>query len=212
MNTRLQVEHAITEMITGVDLVRAQLRIAAGEPLWFAQEDLRVHGHAVECRVYAEDPYAGFRPSPGRLVGYREPQGPFVRVDSGVAEGGEVPIHYDPMVAKLVVWGADRAEALTRCRRALRDYRVVGIPTSIPFFLALFDDEDFQAGRYHTGFLTPAWLAANLDAAHPDELAFVAAAIARLEADSTRRPTEVGDDGSAWKRAFRWRQHHRRPA
>jgi acetyl-CoA carboxylase biotin carboxylase subunit len=216
MNTRLQVEHPITEMITGVDLVRAQLRVAAGEPLWFEQDDLRVNGHAVECRVYAEDPYAGFRPSPGRLVGYREPQGPFVRVDSGVDEGGEVPIHYDPMIAKLVVWGRDREEALTRCRRALHDYRIVGIPTSIPFFLALFDDPDFRAGRYHTGFLTLPWLTEHLvepfEASAPDDLAFAAAAVARLEADAGRRVDGPGEDTSAWKRAFRWRQHHRRPA
>ncbi|MCB9680889.1 MAG: acetyl-CoA carboxylase biotin carboxylase subunit [Alphaproteobacteria bacterium] len=214
MNTRLQVEHPITEMVTGIDLVRAQLRVAAGEPLWFAQGDLTQTGHAVECRVYAEDPYAGFRPSPGPLDGYREPQGPFVRVDGGVYEGGEVPIHYDPMVAKLVVWGTDREEALSRAARALRDYKVVGIPTSIPFFLALFDDPDFRAGRYHTGFLTPAWLAAHLATPEPgDDLPLIAAAIARFERDrALAGAAPATTDASAWKRAFRWAQHHRRPA
>ena len=214
MNTRLQVEHAITEMITGIDLVRAQLRIAAGEPLWFTQDDLAIHGHAVECRVYAEDPYANFRPSPGHLYGYREPQGPFVRVDSGVEQGGDVPVHYDPMVAKLVVWGKDRAEALSRARRALEDYAIVGIPTSVPFFLALFADQDFQEGHYDTGFLTPERLVAIMDAPEAsDTLPFVAAAIARFEADAARQPTATGtSDASAWKRAFRWGSHHRRPA
>ncbi|MCB9665563.1 MAG: acetyl-CoA carboxylase biotin carboxylase subunit [Alphaproteobacteria bacterium] len=213
MNTRLQVEHPITELLTGVDLVRAQLRVAAGEPLWFTQDELERHGHAVECRVYAEDPYAGFRPAPGHLAGYREPAGPFVRVDGGVREGGEVPVHYDPMVAKLVVWGRDRAEALSRCRRALQDYRVVGIPTSIPFFLALFDDPDFQAGRYDTGLLTPAWLDANLPAPEASDAAFVAAAVAAFEAQASLGAGEApaAEAGSAWVRAARWQHAHRRP-
>ncbi len=214
MNTRLQVEHPITEAITGIDLARAQLRIAAGERLWFAQSDLAIRGHAVECRVYAEDPYANFRPSPGPLHGYREPGGPWVRVDAGVAEGGEVPIHYDPMVAKLVVWGRDREEAITRCARALRDYAVVGIPTSIPFFLALFDDADFRAGRYHTGTLTPAWIEAHLPEPEVSDAAILAAAIARFEAEAALAggpSASAGSDTSAWKRSFRWANAHRRP-
>ena len=206
MNTRLQVEHAITEMITGVDLVRAQLRVAAGEPLWFRQEDLAIHGHAIECRIYAEDPYAGFRPSPGRLAGYREPGGPFVRVDSGVVEGADVPVHYDPMLAKLVVWGRDRADAISRTRRALHDYRVVGIPTSIPFFLALFEDEAFLAGEYDTGFITPEWLKANLQAPGADDpWPAIAAAIVKFEADrGTSSAAPTGDATSPWKRVHRW--------
>ncbi len=211
MNTRLQVEHPITEMVTGVDLVRAQLHVARGLPLPWKQEDLVQFGHAVECRVYAEDPYAGFRPSPGPLRGYREPQGPFVRVDAGVEEGGEVPIHYDPMVAKLIVWGRDREEALSRCSRALRDYRVVGIPTSIPFFLALFAADDFRAGHVHTGMLTPEWYEAHLPAPVPTELAFVAAAIARFEDE--RRGAESAPTTAAvspWKRAARWEEAGRR--
>jgi propionyl-CoA carboxylase alpha chain len=213
MNTRLQVEHPITEMITGVDLVRAQLRIAQGEPLWFEQSSLQIRGHAIECRIYAEDPYANFRPSPGPLRGYREPQGPFVRVDSGFAEGDEVPIHYDPMIAKLVVWGADRAEAISRTRRALQDYRVVGIPTSIPFFLRLLEDPEFLAGRYDTGFLGGDWLARHMvEPEPPSDAAFIAAAIARFEAD--RAPATAGTGAvateSAWKRAFRWHETHRR--
>jgi acetyl-CoA carboxylase biotin carboxylase subunit len=213
MNTRLQVEHPITEMITGVDLVRAQLRIAAGEPLWFDQADLKIDGHAIECRIYAEDPSAGFRPSPGPLHGYSEPGGPFVRVDSGVSEGDVVQVHYDPMLAKLVVWGKDRDEAISRTRRALREYRVVGIPTSIPFFLTLLDDPDFLAARYDTGFLSREWMEANVGAQPPaDDLAWALAAIAKFEQDSLKSPPVGAADDSAWKRAFRWRQHHRRPA
>ncbi len=212
MNTRLQVEHPITEMITGIDLVRAQLRVAAGEPLWFTQDEIQWRGHAVECRVYAEDPYANFRPSPGHLALYREPSGPFVRVDSGVYEGGEVPIHYDPMVSKLVVWGADREEALTRCRRALQDYKVVGIPTSIPFFLSLFEDEDFRAGRYHTGFLTKEWLEEHMGHAQEasEEALIAAAAVAYVEDERKAPAAAATEAGSGWKRAQRWRTSYRR--
>ena len=212
MNTRLQVEHPITEMVTGVDLVRAQLRVARGEPLWFKQEELAQRGHAIECRIYAEDPYAGFRPSPGPLHTYREPQGPFVRVDGGFGEGDEVPIHYDPMIAKLVVWGKDREEAISRTRRALQEYRVVGIPTSIPFFLRILEDEGFLSGRYDTGFLAGDWLARHMGAEEPrDDLPFVAAAIAQLQRDLQRQPeSAAGTDTSAWKRAFRWKETHRR--
>ena len=213
MNTRLQVEHPITELITGIDLVNAQLRVAAGEPLWFTQADLTISGHAIECRIYAEDPSANFRPSPGKLVGYREPSGPYVRVDSGVVEGMEVPIHYDPLVAKLVVWGADRDQAIARCRRALRHYHLVGIPTSIPFFLAILEDPDFLSGEYDTGFITPQWLEARLSHGGDPELAAIAAAIARFEAD-TSEPATSNDgaaDASAWRIPFRWRSMRRTP-
>jgi acetyl-CoA carboxylase biotin carboxylase subunit len=200
MNTRLQVEHPITEMVTGMDLVQAQLRVAAGEKLWFTQGDLRQRGHAIECRIYAEDARENFRPAPGPLRGYREPSGPFVRVDSGVVEGMEVPVHYDPMIAKLVVWGEDRAEAIARSRRALLDYRIVGTPTSIPFFLALFEDPQFLAGRYDTGFITSEWLGEKLTP--PPEAvddAALAAAIARFEADLAKKPPESAGSGSPWK-------------
>jgi acetyl-CoA carboxylase biotin carboxylase subunit len=211
MNTRLQVEHPITEAITGVDLVHAQLRVAAGEPLWFRQEDLQIRGHAVECRIYAEDARNNFRPSPGPLFGYREPSGPGVRVDSGVVEGMTIPVTYDPMIAKLVCWGETRDQALDRAKRALREYAVVGIPTSIPFFLAVLDDPGFRSGVYDTGFITPEWLAAHLAAAEGDvERAAVAAAIARFVADEARTPTTAGEGtGSRWRWADRsvgWRR------
>ncbi|MGC6494073.1 MAG: acetyl-CoA carboxylase biotin carboxylase subunit, partial [Myxococcota bacterium] len=209
MNTRLQVEHPITEMITGVDLARMQLRVARGETLPFAQTDLSIRGHAIECRIYAEDPYANFRPAPGPLFGYVEPVGPFVRVDSGAWEGGEVPIHYDPMIAKLIVWGSDRSEALSRLKRALDDYHIVGIDTSIPFFKALLEDEAFIAGQYTTGFLQGTWLESNMVKSEDDaEWAAIAAAIARAT-DDLELATKVDGGGhtvSPWKQTARW-QH-----
>jgi acetyl-CoA carboxylase biotin carboxylase subunit len=207
MNTRLQVEHPITEMVVGLDLVHAQLRVAAGEPLWFGQQDVKQTGHAIECRIYAEDMQANFRPSPGPLRGYREPGGPWVRVDSGVVEGMEVPIHYDPMVSKLIVWGADRTEAIGRTKRALKHYKVVGIPTSIPFFLAVLDDADFVAGKYSTAFIRPEWMADKVKPpAEAEEWAAVAAAIAKLEKDLAGQPAASGSAAptSSWKWGHRW--------
>ncbi len=204
MNTRLQVEHPIAEMVTGIDVVRAQLRIAAGERLWFSQDDLKQTGHAIECRVYAEDPANNFSPAPGKIEGLREPGGPWVRVDTGVYAGYEVPIHYDPMVAKLVVWGADRNEAISRTIRALREYRVRGIRTSVPFFNALLRDPDFAAGTYSTGFLSPARLEALSEASRNDTIATIAAAIAKYEADTKpARSNQSGKGASAWKLAGR---------
>jgi acetyl-CoA carboxylase biotin carboxylase subunit len=204
MNTRLQVEHPITELVTGVDLVHAQLRVAAGEPLWFQQSDLSQRGHAIELRVYAEDPAATWAPSPGTVTGYREPAGPWVRVDGCVVQGGEVPIYYDPMVAKLAVWGSTREEAIIRASRALREYRVRGIRTSIPFFRALMADEDFRAGRTHTGFLSPERMDRLCAASREDEVATLAAAIAALQRDSAlKRPAEASADVNRWKWSLR---------
>jgi acetyl/propionyl-CoA carboxylase alpha subunit len=209
MNTRLQVEHPITEAITGVDLARAQLRLAAGEPLWFAQSDLKINGHAIECRVYAEDPQANFSPAPGLIQDYQEPGGPFVRVDSGVSAGSEVPIYYDPMIAKLVVWGRTRKECIERTDRALREYRITGIKTSIGFFRKVLKDENFLAGEYTTGFITPEFLE-DLGEVRSDEVACIAAAIAQLDQDlKPARAAESGSGGSTGKRAATWRSTHR---
>ena len=153
MNTRLQVEHPVTEMATGVDLVKEQLRIAAGEPLRLGQEDVRLRGAALECRVYAEDPANNFFPSPGLITRLRVPSGPGVRDDGGVYEGWTVPLDYDPLLSKLVVWGSDRAEAIARMRRALGEYEVSGIQTNILFFLRLLEHPDFVAGRLDTGLV-----------------------------------------------------------
>jgi acetyl-CoA carboxylase biotin carboxylase subunit len=154
MNTRLQVEHPITEMVTGVDLVAAQLAIARGEPLTLDPHRLlEPAGHAIECRVYAEDPDANFLPSPGRITHLRPPAGPGVRDDSGVTEGSEIPVFYDSLVSKVISWGGDRPGAMARMARALAEYQIRGIKTTIPFFLRLLKDADFQAGRFDTTFV-----------------------------------------------------------
>jgi acetyl-CoA carboxylase biotin carboxylase subunit len=154
MNTRLQVEHPVTELVTGIDLVREQLTVAAGEKLSVVQDDIRWHGHAIECRVYAEDPENNFFPSPGRITFLRTPSGPGIRDDSGVSQGSEVSIHYDPMISKLAAWGRDRQEAMDRLRRALLEYEVVGIKTTLPFFREMVDDPEFVNGKLDTGFIS----------------------------------------------------------
>ena len=153
MNTRLQVEHPVTELVTGIDLVCEQIRIAAGEALTIKQEDVRWIGHALECRVYAEDPEKNFLPSPGKITKLRTPSGPGVRDDSGVYEGWEVPLFYDPMISKLATYGATREEAINRMQRALREYYVGGIRTTIPFFQEVLDEADFRSGEIDTGFI-----------------------------------------------------------
>jgi acetyl-CoA carboxylase biotin carboxylase subunit len=155
MNTRLQVEHPITELVSGVDLVHWQLKIARGDLLTLDPDlTMRPRGHAIECRIYAEDPDNGFMPSPGRMLGRRVPGGPGIRRDDGGATPGlDVPIFYDPLVAKLSAWGGDRDQAILRMARALGEYEVRGIKTSIPFFRWLLDDEDFRRGRFDTTFL-----------------------------------------------------------
>ncbi|WP_412069501.1 acetyl-CoA carboxylase biotin carboxylase subunit [Rubrivirga sp. IMCC43871] len=203
MNTRLQVEHPVTELITGVDLVAEQLRIAEGEPLGYGQADLQIWGHAVECRVYAEDVPAGFLPAPGPLLRHRPPSGPGVRVDTGVEEGDEVPVHYDPMVAKLCTWGRTRDEAIRRMDRALGEYDVAGIRTTIPFCRFVMRHPAFQSGHFDTGFVgehfEPSALAPP---PHAERLALVAAGLARLDAAPTAgngaAPPAV--DGSRWAR------------
>jgi acetyl-CoA/propionyl-CoA carboxylase biotin carboxyl carrier protein len=161
MNTRIQVEHTVTEMVTGIDLVRAQLRIARGEYLWLAQEQITWRGHAIECRINAEDPAAGFRPSLGTLGDYVEPSGYGVRVDSGARPGYTIPQHYDSMIAKLIAWGADRGEALDRMRRALADFQITGVATTIPFHRLALDHPAFAAGAATVNFI-PRYLSEQL--------------------------------------------------
>jgi acetyl-CoA carboxylase biotin carboxylase subunit len=153
MNTRLQVEHPVTELVTGFDLVREQFLVAAGASLSFTQEDVRWTGHAIECRIYAEDPANNFFPSPGTITHLQEPLGPGVRIDSGVRRLSEVSIHYDPMIAKLAVWGRTRGEAIDRLRRALDEYEVSGITTTLPFFREIVRDQEFISARLDTGFI-----------------------------------------------------------
>jgi acetyl-CoA carboxylase biotin carboxylase subunit len=153
MNTRIQVEHPVTEVVTGIDLISEQLRIAAGEPLRYGQEDIQLRGHAIECRINAEDPRHNFRPSPGTISGWLPPGGPGVRFDSHVYTGYEIPPFYDSLIGKLIVWGEDRPAALKRLRRALSECAVIGVPTTIEFHLALMDRPEFQRGEVHTKFV-----------------------------------------------------------
>jgi pyruvate carboxylase subunit A len=152
-NTRIQVEHPVTEMITGIDIVKEQLRIAMGLPLSVKQEDVRIYGHAIECRINAEDPLNNFIPCPGKLSGYRSPGGVGVRVDSGVYTRYVIPSFYDPMISKLVVWGRDRNESILRMRRALYEYIIVGVKTNIPFHKAVMENPRFIAGDLSTHFI-----------------------------------------------------------
>ncbi len=153
MNTRLQVEHPVTELVTGLDLVHLQIRIAAGERLRFTQEDVKIRGHAIECRVYAEDPDNNYFPSPGKITLLLQPSGPGIRRDSGMYEGWTVPMDYDPLLAKLIGYGTDRQQAIGRLRRALNEYFVGGIKTNISLFRRILQHPDFQAARLDTGFL-----------------------------------------------------------
>jgi acetyl-CoA carboxylase biotin carboxylase subunit len=179
VNTRLQVEHPVTELVTGVDLVQEQLRIAAGERLGYTQGDIAAHGWAIECRISAEDPAGGFLPSPGRIATWRQPAGPWVRVDAGVDQGAEVPLHYDPMMAKLIVWGGDREEAVRRMRRALDEFAIAGVRTTIPFHRAVMRHPDFLAGRLTTAFVEHAFPGGRgLPAPSPDRVRVAAVAAA----------------------------------
>ncbi len=163
MNTRIQVEHTVTEMVTGLDLVREQVLIAAGEPLWLRQEEVRLTGHAIECRINAEDPLSGFLPSPGRITSYREPGGPGVRVDSGVVAGSEIPALYDPLVAKLIVHGIDREHARRRMLRALGEFEIGGITTLLQFHRALLEHPCFAEGATCRGVVESKELAERVE-------------------------------------------------
>jgi acetyl-CoA carboxylase biotin carboxylase subunit len=208
MNTRLQVEHPVTEMITQRDLVRLQIAVANGEKLPFKQEDLKVHGAAIECRIYAEDPLK-FLPSPGKIVQYRQPTGPFVRDDSGVYEGSEISVFYDPMISKLITWGATRAEAVERMERALMEYRVGGIKTNLAFHRRVLRNADFRAGKYSTAFIEghKEELLKPLDFGDSPEAldaALAAAALHALDAPQTVAPAATGStattERTAWQR------------
>ena len=204
MNTRLQVEHPVTEMVWGVDLVKEQLRIAQGEKLSFRQEDLRPTGHAIECRVYAEDPARNFAPSPGLIRYISLPQGPGVRNDQGVYAGYTVPVFYDPMLSKLIVHGPTREEAIARMRRALDEYRVEGISTTIPFFTFIMNNPDFIDANFDTGYIDR--ILPTIDFAHDasemnTDAAIAAAAILAFEqAQNVKLPE---DAPSRWRDAGR---------
>jgi acetyl-CoA carboxylase biotin carboxylase subunit len=200
MNTRLQVEHPVTELVTGCDLVKLQIAIAQGQPLPFAQPDLRQRGHAIECRVYAEDPDQGFLPHPGRITALRVPGGPGIRDDAGVYEGYVVPLEYDALLSKLIAYAATREEAIARMRRALAEYTILGVKTTLPFFERVLAHADFQAGRFDTSFVER--LASDpAGQARPWRLAAAAAAIHAFERRRAVRPAAVAaEEPSAWWR------------
>ena len=199
MNTRLQVEHPVTEAIVGLDLVAEQIRVAEGEALGYAQADLAIHGHAVECRVYAEDVRAGFLPAPGPLLRHRPPSGPWTRVDSGVEEGDVVPLYYDPMISKLTVWAPTRAEAIARMDRALAEYDIAGVPTTIPFCRFVMQNEAFRAGHFDTGFVDR-YLTDDALAPPPEtvEAALLAAGLVALDAAPAVERAPITEAPSRW--------------
>jgi acetyl-CoA carboxylase biotin carboxylase subunit len=207
MNTRLQVEHPVTEQVTGIDLVIAQLRIAMGEPLPREVAAVEPRGHAIEARLYAEDPYRGFAPSPGRITALRWPAGPGVRIDAGVYEGSEVTVHYDPMLAKLIFFGEDRAAALRRMRRGLGELRVEGLRTTAPLFRALVEDREFQAGEFDISWLDRRLAAHELlpPGGAEEDLPLLAAAVEHYE--NSRRQAAGARSGegrrSLWRGAAR---------
>jgi acetyl-CoA carboxylase biotin carboxylase subunit len=168
MNTRLQVEHPVTECITGLDLVKEQIRVAEGEKLSFAQEDLKIHGHAIELRICAEDPLNNFLPSIGKLEVYERPQGAGVRVDDCVEPGSEIPIYYDNMLAKLIAWGPDRASAIARLKRAISEYRITGIETTLQFGNFVLNHPDFIEGHFDTHFIAKNYKPESMEPEHLD--------------------------------------------
>src|SRR5579864_2413710 len=195
MNTRLQVEHPVTEMVTGLDLVHLQLQIASGKKLPFRQEDVQLRGHAIECRIYAEDPDNNFFPSPGKITKLLRPSGPGVREDSGVYEGWTVPLDYDPMLSKLIAYASDRHTAIARMRRALDEYFISGIQTNLSLFRRLLEHPDFIAARIDTGFLDRLLASGVPETASQDGLAQIAAISAALFA--ARSPASYEQNGSA---------------
>jgi acetyl-CoA carboxylase biotin carboxylase subunit len=213
MNTRLQVEHPVTELVTGRDLVRDQLRIAAGEKLGFGQDDVALHGWAIECRVNAEDPFASFIPSPGKVTGLRAPGGPWVRDDTGVYAGCTIPRFYDTLMAKVIVWGPDRDAAIARMARALGEYAIAGVQTTIPILQRIVAHPDFVAGRLSTGFMERLLAADRPEAAGRHRtIALIAAALTAYERAGRPAPAEGASGGpaptpGAWRQALRpdWR-------
>ncbi len=213
MNTRLQVEHPVTEMATGIDIVKEQIRIARGRALSYKQEDVKLTGAAIECRINAEDPYNGFMPSTGRIAQSIMPTGPGVRVDTGVYPGFEITPYYDPMIAKLIVWGETRGQAILRMRRALEEYRIVGVRTNIPFHQSLMDSTRFLAGQYDTRFVEERFSMDELaedKEAMPEIAAILATLVAHQQTQRSAQIVRRGErDTSNWKWVGRWERMHR---
>ncbi|MBL4754552.1 MAG: acetyl-CoA carboxylase biotin carboxylase subunit [Flavobacteriales bacterium] len=204
MNTRLQVEHPVTEMIVGLDLVKEQIRIARGEKLQFKQEDIKINGHAIEARVYAEDPYNNFMPNTGRLVGYRVPQGPGVRVDDGYEEGMDIPIYYDSMISKLIVHARDRSEAIKKLALAIDEYRIVGLETTLPFCKFVLGHKTFKSGDFNTHFVADHFTPEVLGEGASDKAREVAVILAaKIMGKESRK--NFSQNGAAAKRSV-WKE------
>ena len=214
MNTRLQVEHPITELVTGIDIVAEQIRIARGRQLSYKQEDIVLRGHALECRINAEDPYDGFLPSTGRITHALLPTGPGIRVDTGVYPGFEITPYYDPMIAKLIAWGESRGQAILRMRRALEEYRIVGVRTNIPFHQIMMDSHRFMAGQYDTRFVEERFSMPEpeeeRESHYPEIAAVFATLVAHHEAQHSAQFIMRNErDTSNWKWVGRWERLHR---
>jgi acetyl-CoA carboxylase, biotin carboxylase subunit len=213
MNTRLQVEHPITEMITGVDIVAEQIRIARGRQLSYTQDQIQINGHAIECRINAEDPFNGFLPSTGVITHSLIPTGPGVRVDTGVYPGFEITPFYDPMIAKLIVWGETRAQAILRMRRALEEYRIVGVRTNIPFHQTLMDSHRFMAGQFDTRFVEERFSmddAVESRTANAEIAAILATLVEHQHSERSAQAVRPNErDTSNWKWVGRWERMHR---
>ncbi|HRJ36510.1 MAG TPA: biotin carboxylase, partial [Flavobacteriales bacterium] len=201
MNTRLQVEHPVTELITGIDLVKEQIKVARGEKLSFSQSDLKIHGHALEVRVCAEDPDNNFLPEMGKLITYRPPEGPGVRVDDGYEEGMEIPIYYDPMISKLITYGKDRTEAIERMVRAISEYEISGVETTLKFCAFAIQHDAFVSGHFDTNFVKNYFVPGSLHKEMTDEME-VAAIFA--SGHSSSKPKIQANSGnsaeSLWKK------------
>lgn len=212
MNTRLQVEHPITEMVTGIDLVKSQINIAAGLPLEYKQEDVTNRGAAIECRIYAEDTANSFLPSPGKIAILREPSGPGIRLDSGIFEGYEVPVHYDPLLAKLIAWGRNRKEAIDRMRRALKEYRISGIKSNISAHLSVMEVDDFLNGTYDTSYVDRHFLPIRFKVdTSLHQVALIGASIFAYDAKNSYSNNSAKVSGeSKWKLAGRQRAFSQR--
>jgi acetyl-CoA carboxylase biotin carboxylase subunit len=213
MNTRLQVEHPVTEFVTGVDIVKEQIRIARGRPLSYKQEDIKINGWAIECRVNAEDPYNNFMPSTGRITNALLPAGPGVRVDTGVYAGFEISPYYDSMISKLIVWGETRAQAILRMRRALDEYKIVGVKTNIPFHQTLLNSHRFMGGQFDTQFIEQRFSmeqAIENKETHPDIAAILATIVAHQQSEQAANIVQRNErDASNWKWVGRWERMHR---
>jgi acetyl-CoA carboxylase biotin carboxylase subunit len=211
MNTRLQVEHPVTEMVTGMDLVKEQIRVARGRKLSRSQEEIHLNGHAIECRINAEDAFNNFMPSTGTIVAQTLPTGPGVRIDAGVTLGDSITPYYDPMIAKLICWGETRAEALLRMRRALNEYRILGLKTNIPFHQHLLTSTRFQAGQFDTAFVEERFSMEPQEATRPEIAAIFAVMVAH---EAKQRAAQVVGrnqrDVSNWKWVGRWERLGRR--